>query len=70
MVKVIDSESFSLRINSGLSQIYKIEKIIEIKTKEGRILNMCKIELDSKADYDKMFTPSKYVISKQMCQMS
>ena len=54
MVKGIDSESFSLRFNSGLSQIYKIEKIIEIKTKEGRILNMCKIELDSKEDYDKL----------------
>ena len=25
-----------------------------LKTKEGRILNMCKIELDSKEDYDKL----------------
>jgi hypothetical protein len=37
----------------GISQEYKIDNIIEIKKKDGTVLNICKLELESKEDYER-----------------
>ena len=54
MVKGINAENFSLRYNSGISQEYKIDNIIEIRKKDGTILNICKIEMESKDDFERL----------------
>ncbi len=54
MVKGINAENFSLRYNSGISQEYKIDNIIEIRKKDGTILNICKIEMDLKDDFERL----------------
>ena len=47
IVKGINAENFELRYNFNLNQKYKIANVIPIKKKDGHILNMCKIGLDS-----------------------
>jgi hypothetical protein len=54
MVKGINAENLELRYNSGISQEYIIDNIIEIKKKDGTVLNICKIELESKEDYERL----------------
>lgn len=54
MVKGINAENFSLRYNSDTSQEYKIDNIIEIRKKDGTFLNICKIEMDSKDDFERL----------------
>jgi hypothetical protein len=54
MVKGINAENLELRYNSGISQEYKIDNIIEIKKKDGTVLHICKIELESKVDYERL----------------
>ena len=54
MVKEINAENLELRYNSGISQEYKIDNIIEIKKKDWTVLNICKIELESKEDYERL----------------
>jgi hypothetical protein len=44
MVKGINAENLELRYNSSLSVSYKLDKIIEIKRRDGTVLNLCKIE--------------------------
>ena len=54
IVKGINAENFGLRYNSGITQKYKICNIIEIKKKDGTILNVCKIELESKEEFERL----------------
>ena len=54
LVKGIDAESFSSRYNHGLNLKYKIVNIIEIKRKDGKVLNWCKIELESKDEFESL----------------
>jgi hypothetical protein len=52
MVKGINAENFESRYNVNLNQKYKIANVIPIKKKDCHILNMCKIELESKDDFE------------------
>ncbi len=52
MVKGINAENFELRYNSNLIQNYKISQVIEIKKKDGTVLNMCKIEMETKDEFE------------------
>ena len=54
MVKGIYAENFELRYNSGISQEYEIGKIVEIKKNDGTVLNICKIELDSNEEFERL----------------
>ena len=51
---MINAESFSSRYNHGLNQKYKIVNVIEIKRKDGKVLNWCKIELESKDEFESL----------------
>jgi hypothetical protein len=51
MVKGINAENFELRYNSNLIQ-YKISQVIEIKKRDGTVLNMCKIEMETKDEFE------------------
>jgi hypothetical protein len=52
LVKGINAENFELRYNSNLIQNHKISQVIEIKKKDGTVLNMCKIEMETKDEFE------------------
>ncbi len=56
LVKGINAENLELRYNSGLNQKYKITNVIPIKRNDGKPINICKIELQSKDEFESLLS--------------